>query len=238
MIKAGTLSLAALCSCAIDNRNVEGPQPQSCVNPPQGGLLSDFSTARLGRCMPTTCPDPLAYTPTVSLGMTGVPGLVFPYRRPESVVLALGLTGDLGVVSDDASALRVVMSYDSLGQAPPPVVGGFALRFLACVDTSGYAGVSFRTDGALGTCPLRVALQFTDGGSATLGTPCALDECFADSSVAVTAGTLTVPIPAPRGAEGPHALVGMQWELGVPSDGARTCNANFTIDDISLVAKP
>ena len=83
-----------------------------------------------------------------------------------------------------------------------------------------------------------MALQFTDGGSATLGAPCALDHCFADTSIAVAAGTTTVPIAAPVGAEGIHALIGMQWEFGVPSAGARTCSADVTFDDIMLVAQP
>jgi len=58
MRRAATLSLAALCSCGIDARSVE--VSPACVGAPSDGLVSDFSTARLGRCAGPTCPEALA----------------------------------------------------------------------------------------------------------------------------------------------------------------------------------
>jgi len=239
MIRAGALSLAAaLCSCAIDDRTVE--VSPACVSPPADGRISDFPTARLGRCSEITCPGALAYSTTVSLGDGGVKGLAYSYEKPDSVVLALGLTGDLGRVSDDASALRVVVSYDSLARAVPTVVGGFAVELIDCVTTAGYTGIGFRTDGELGGCPLRFAAHIIDSGrgSGTSSAPCPLDDCFADTATAVTAGLNEVSFPVPGGDQPTSALVGMQWELGLPADGARTCAADFTLDDLRLLPAP
>jgi hypothetical protein len=248
MKRAAALSLAALCSCAIDDRRVE--VRATCTGPPPGGLISDFSTAHLGTCRETPCPLAFAGSTTVSLGTDGVRGLVVPHDRPDSVVLALGLTGDLGSVRDDASALRVVVSYDSLARpAPARVVAGFAIAFLSCLDASGYAAVRFRTDGDLGTCPLRFAVQFGGAGqqSSTGAAGCPLVECDAATSVAVTAGLTTAPLPSVTGgasatgadaAAGGTAISGLRWELGLPSDGSRRCSADFTIDDLELVAGP
>jgi hypothetical protein len=36
----------------------------------------------------------------------------------------------------------------------------------------------------------------------------------------------------------PPALLGVQWELGLPADGARTCAADFTLDDLRLLPAP
>jgi hypothetical protein len=248
MRRAAALSLAALCSCGIDDRSVE-VRP-TCTSPPAGGLISDFSTAHLGTCPASTCPPRFAGSTTVSLGTDGVRGLVFPHDRPDSVVLALGLTGDLGSVRDDASALRVVVSYDSLARpAPVSVVGGFAIAFLSCLDASGYAAVRFRTDGDLGTCPLRFAVQFGGAGQqpSTGAASCPLVECEAATSVAVTAGLTTAPLrsatngPSAAGADaaaGGTVIEGLRWELGLPIDGSRRCSADFTIDDLELVAAP
>jgi hypothetical protein len=233
MIKAGALSLAVLSGCAIDGRSVE----VACEPPPDAGLISDFSTAKLGNCPAMTCPGPLEGSTTASLGVAGVQGLVFQYQRPESVVLALALTGDLESVSDDTSALRVVMSYDSLGRDTPKLVAGFAIELLECIDTSAYAALSFRVDGELGICPLRFALHPGHAGDG-MGMACPLTQCFAATTVTVMAGITTVPLPDPAGGEDAQALAGMQWELGLPSDGSKRCSADFTIDDIRLVPAP
>lgn len=239
---------AALCSCAIDDRSVE-VRPADCASPPAGGIVSDFPTARLGRCPATTCPGAFENSPTVTLGKDGVEGLVFPYHPDDTVVLALGLTGDLGSVRDPASALRVVASYDALARVAPTLVGGFAIQFSGCLDASAYAAVQFRIDGTLAACPLRFATR--GAGTGAPGTICPLAECSADPSVAVAVGLTTVPLsvaagagarpaPAPGDAGGVAGgvLFGLQWELGLPSDGGRQCSADFTIDDIRLVAAP
>ena len=235
MTRAGVLALAALCSCAIDDRAVE--VMPACAAAPDGGLISDFSTARLGTCQPGTCPDNLVGSSTVTLGAAGVGGLVFAYESPASVGLELGLTGDLLGASDAASALRVKVAYDSSGRDAPRLVAGIALRLVAgCLDTTGYQGVRFRVAGDLGTCPLRVAAPFADRDQGLQGPPCSpLDQCFAGASVAVATGATTVRLAAPSAEQ---VFAGMQWELGVPPDGAKTCAADFTIDDIELVAAP
>ena len=107
----------------------------------------------------------------------------------------------------------------------------------ACVDTAGYRGVRFSVGGDLGTCPLRVAAPFADRSKDPNAPPCGPnDQCFAGTTVAVAAGATTVRLPDPSVE---RAFAGMQWELGPPPDGAKTCTpADFTIDDIQLVAEP
>jgi len=235
MRRAATLSLAALCSCGIDARSVE--VSPACVGAPSDGLVSDFSTARLGRCAGPTCPEALAGQTTASLGTTGVSGIVFPYERPDSVVLALSLTGDLHSVRDETSALRIVMSYDSLAREVPARAGAFALELAPCLDASGFAGISFRIDGSLGSCPLRLAMLLRDRNAATPDATCPLDRCRPGPGVDVGLGSTTMPLPDPIGARAPLELAGMQWQFVLPADGSRTCAADFTIDDLRLVAQ-
>jgi hypothetical protein len=230
MTRVGALAFAALCSCAIDDRRV-AVRP-ACVSPSPSGLLSDFSTARLGSCLPEACPDNLVGSSTVSLGTTGVKGLVFAYEKPASVTLKLGLTGDLLSARDASSALHVTVAYDPSGQDTPPLVAGVALRFLNCVDITGYGGMSFRVEGALGTCPMRVAATRDEDPQAA---PCPLDECFVGVSVPVATGVTTVPLSDHAGES---VFAGAQWELGLPTDGSKSCAADFTIDDLQLVAGP
>lgn len=235
MIRSAGLALAGLFAvigaCSVDDRTVT--VNRACMSPPASGLLSDFSTASLGRCPAPTCPGALEYSQSVALGLTGVPGLVFPYAAPASVTLTLGLTGDLASVHDDASALEVAARYDSTGRAPPALVAGFALRFVdaGCVDVSGYAGVSFRLAGDLGGLPLRVAAQLSGRDPPTADVPCPLDVCFATTCLTAAPGLTTVVWPAGAGS---RALAGLQWELGLPADGSRATTADFTIDDLRL----
>jgi hypothetical protein len=227
---AATLAMAALSACAIDDRSVE--IGRVCGDPPPSGLLSDFSTARAGFCPEQTCPATLKDSPTVSLG-DGLRGLVYPYRRPASVALRLEPTGDLTKVSDDTSALRVVVSYDASGRDPPALVGGFALQLLDCVTTSGFTGVSFRLVGELGTCPLRFTARFAARGDDPTTLPCVLDDCYTATTLAAKIDDNVAPVPP---APNDRVLLGLQWELGLPPDGASTCHADFTIDDVKLVA--
>ena len=229
------LSLAALASCAVDARDVT-VRP-ACVSPAADGLIADFSTARQSHCPESICPGALAGSSVATLGDGEIRGLVFPYDRPDDTVLALAVTGDLELPSDPASSLRVVVSYDSFLRAPPPRVAGIALRFVGCVDGAGGTGLSFRVDGALGDCPLRVALQLTSAPTDSGGAPCPIDQCFASSAVAVSNGITTVPFPGPRGLES-NTVAGLQWELDVPVDGAIRCSADFTIDDLRVAPPP
>jgi hypothetical protein len=92
-----------------------------------------------------------------------------------------------------------------------------------CVATTGYTTVRFRTDGELGACPLYLAARFDAGAQRdTTGPPCALDDCFAATRVAVAAGITEIPVPMAVAGQPVPALAGMQWELDLPSDGART----------------
>ena len=53
--------------------------------------------------------------------------------------------------------------------------------------------------------------------------------------MAVATGITTVAFPGPPGARA-NTLAGVQWEFAPPGDGSSTCRADFTIDDIRLVA--
>lgn len=221
MRRAGALALvAALSACAIDDRTVA--VQRQCESAPADGLLSDFSTSRLGLG---------DLGPTVSLGTAGTKGLFFTYRVPRFGTLELGLTGDLASVSDERSALRVVMDAGVLEPAAVAPLGGFAVRFEECVGLAENTAVTFRVDGNLGACPLRVGAQLIALDDDVLGEPCPLDECSASTSVAVGTGLTTLPLP--RGDAG-RVLGGLQWELGLPSGGAATCVADFTLDDLRL----
>jgi hypothetical protein len=228
------LAMALLCSCAIDDRGVE--VGRVCMDP-QSDLISDFSTSRAGYCPEATCPATLKDSPTVSLGDPtvslgrGVRGLVYPYRRPASVELTLTPSGDLTKGNDPDAALHVVVSYDAAGRDPPPIVGAFALQLLDCVTTSGFTGVSFHLAGELGTCPLRFTARFAARGDDPTTLPCALDDCYAATTLAATTGDNTAFLPA---APNDRVFLGLQWELGPPPNSATTCHADFTIDDVRL----
>jgi hypothetical protein len=239
MTRAHAIVLLSLCSCAIDDRslNVRG----ACVGSPEGGLISDFSAARPGYCPPGICSADLVGSVTLSLGVADVLGLVFPYRSgaPDAIVLTLASTTSTTSTGDAApgQALRAELVSGPPRSDASIALDGFALQFLECVDTSAYSGVRFTTEGNLGPCPLRFAVQFEEGDAGTFSTPCPIDQCFANESVLVTAGTTTLMFPADAGAgrdqRGGAALAGMQWELSVPAGG---CTADFTIDEIRLVS--
>jgi hypothetical protein len=124
-----------------------------------------------------------------------------------------------------------------MAHAAPADAGAFALQLAPCLDVSGYTGLSFHTQGSLGTCPLRAAALFRDRAAATADATCPLDDCRPGTSVAASAGLTTVPL-APVGAEAPAALVGLAWRFDLPGDGSRICDADFTLDDLRLVAAP
>jgi len=234
MRRAATLSLAALCSCGIDARSVE--VSPACVGAPSDGLVSDFSTARLGRCAAPTCPEALAGQTTASLGTTGVSGIVFPYERPDSVVLALSLTGDLHSIRDETSALRIVMSYDSLAREVPRA-RRLRARARAVPRRVRLCGASaFASTGASGLSPApRQLLARPQRRDAGRDLP--LDRCrrALGSTSAWAARPCRCPTRSARGR--PLELAGMQCQFALPADGSRTCAADFTIDDLRLVAQ-
>ena len=229
MTRAGALAVAvALSACGLDDRTVA--VSRRCETAPPDGLLTDFSTSRLGRCFPPLCEGALDSARTASLGTAGVTGLFFPYRAPRDGTLALGLTGDLASVSDDQSALSVVMDAGVVDAAALPPLGGFAVRFDECVTLADFSRVSFSVAGNLGACNLRVAPQLIALDD-DLPETCPLDACAGSPPVTVTAGVTTVALPA---AGSGRVLAGLQWELGLPAPPATTCTADFTLDDLRL----
>lgn len=240
MNKPWVLMLLALCSCAIDDRRLK--IVGACVTPPVGGLVSDFSAARQGRCSAQICPTDVDSL-TVSLGVGDLMGLVFPYRSAglEVITLTPMSTTSIGDAAV-GQALRAAMVSGSPPTTPAIAHDGFALQFLdnsrsstlgGCIDTSDYSAVSFTADGNLGNCPLRFAAQFNAG---TFSTPCPLDECVATSTLVVAGGTTTLSLPDSGGLGRQTTLAGMQWEFSVPTDRPGGCTADFTIDDIRLVS--
>jgi hypothetical protein len=227
------LVLLALASCSIDDRTLR--VSGACVTPAGGGLVSDFSPARPGICPAGICAPDLVGRPTVSLGTAGITGLAFPYGSPglDAIALTLAATPSEGDATP-GQALRALLDSGSLRVDASIGHVGFALQFLACVDTSAFSAVSFTAGGTLGSCPLRFAAQFKPADAGTLGTPCPVDECFATSSVPVASGTTTLTF-ADAGRGTSNMLAGLQWEVTVPDDPPGGCRADFTIDDIRLV---
>lgn len=239
MSQARVFLLLAIGSCAIDDRVVT--VPGVCVTPGAGGLVSDFSAAVEGHCSPDICPND-EESPTVSLGVGNVMGLVFPYRSTGLNAVTLTPTSDMS--AGDAGfgqALRAAMVSGLPPAAPLLAHDGFALQFLdranpstlgACVDISNFSAISFTTGGNLGNCTLRFSVQFNAGA---FRVPCAIDTCPAPNIVLDAAGTATLALPGNFGVGRPTALAGMQWEFRVPTDRAGGCTADFTIDDIRLI---
>jgi hypothetical protein len=220
------LLVVLLGACAIDDRKVK--VSGACVTPPAGGLISDFSAARRGICPAGICSADLVGKPTVSLGVADVMGLIFPYSSPGPGFVALDVVSTMPP-GDAASGQALRAAVDSRPAQTDASIAheGFALYLIDCVDASAYAGVSFTTDGDLGSCPLRFSVQFKgiDGGdSVTSGIP-------------VVAGTTTLGFADARGAGGATELAGMQWELDLPNNEPGGCVADFTLDDIKLVSK-
>lgn len=223
----------------IDNRQVDFGS--GCFVP-QGGLLSDFSEARVRSCPTGYCATELVGSDSVSLGegtdAVKTTGLVFPYASSGSFPVLLGLASTVSAAdAGTGQALRVATPAYPAGGASTPY--GFALRFASCVETKGYKGVSFTagpTAEDIGTCPLRFAVEFlpADAGSVAVQP---LDESAAASIVPVTAGATTLLFGESAGVSQPSVLAGMQWEFTLPG-GTMGCNADFTIDDIRLIPLP
>jgi hypothetical protein len=232
MTKRWLLVGPALCSCAIDDRDVR--LSGACVEPPIAGMVSSFSAARDRPCPPGICAADLGFSPAVSFDEADISGIVFAYRSAGLTAIALNLIPTLATSdSGPGQALRAhLVASGSPNSAPAH--DGFALRFAECVDTSAYSGVSFTTAGDLGGCPMRFAVQFEEGDGGTLSPLCPIDECFAPRSVLVAPGTTTLSF-LEKGVGGPTALAGVQWEYSVPTDLAVDCTADFTIEEVRLV---
>jgi hypothetical protein len=226
MTRASVVALLALGACAIDDRKVK--VSGACVTPPAGGLISDFSAARRGICPASICSADLVGKPTVSLGVADVMGLVYPSSSsgPDFIALDVAPTVSTGDAAS-GQALRAVVDSRPAPTDASIAHEGFDLYLIDCVDASAYAGVSFTTDGDLGSCPLRFAVQFkaVDGGT------------FVTPDIAVVAGATTLGFADERAAGGATELSGMQWELDLPTDQPGGCAADFTLDDIKLVSK-
>jgi len=226
MTRASVVALLVLGACAIDDRKVK--VSGACVTPPAGGLISDFSAARRGICPAGICSADLVGKPTVSLGVADVMGLVYPYGSPGPGFVALDLVST--TPPDDAAAGQALRA--AVDSRPPQTDAstaheGFGLYLIDCLDVSAYAGLSFATDGDLGSCPLRFAVQFRGGDGGTSVT----------AGIPVAAGTTTLGFAGEWGAGGATELAGMQWELALSSDQPGGCVADFTLDDIKLVSK-
>ena len=233
MSRLGVLTLVALAGCAIDDRAVE--VHPGCVDTAGSGTISDFSSARLGRCPPEICSEAFYYQQAVALGESDPPGLIVPYLETEGAALSLGLTGDLSKPSDASSALRITLEMDSLGE-PISERAGFALRFADCVDTSSYRELSFRVTGELEHCvELRFAAKWGRANVDARTPPCHLEECFADASFPAASGVTSIPLPDPTEQEDGASLTTLQWEAATPAEQPSYCNVDFTIDDLRLV---
>ena len=79
------------------------------------------------------------------------------------------------------------------------------------------------------------------GSSRCFGGACTLDSCFSPASAPLPVGTSTVHFAdltggSPDGPIDPARLMGVQWQLQVPSDGVTApCTASFTITDVAFV---
>jgi hypothetical protein len=237
LVAAGLAFALAGSGCVIDERQVE-VRP-SCVAAPDGGLISDFSSARLGRCGPPTCSDAFTAAPEVALGGPDFSGLIFPTQQTAGTVLVLGLTGDVLAESDPSSALRVVTRLDPAGQ--PDVAAlrtAFTLQFIGCLDSTGFAGISFRTDGDLKPClELRVAARLAEAHAEARapGPGCASDVCLAEGSTSVQTGLTTLAFPEPTLGNLVNTFKSLEWNARIPEKSVDICTSDFTIDDIRLV---
>jgi hypothetical protein len=234
------LSLA-LCCCGIDDRSVE---VRSCTAAPESGEMATFSTARLGRCSGSICPEAFVGSQIVALGSGDVAGRVLPLQASPNVTLLLGLRGDLSLERDDTDALRVVLQLDTLAVPEAgTLTAGFALELTQCLAVGGFTSLSFSSEGKLGDCPLRAALRFADAGHDTALADCTTDTvsgaqtCVTDTtaSVDVSPGVTTLAFPRRAPGDSETGLVAVQWEASLTAAPPRRCDLVFTIDDIHLV---
>ena len=240
MTKLPALLSLALCCCGVDDRSVE---VRSCIAAPETGLIAAFSTARLGRCSGTICPEAFVGSQIVALGSGDVAGRVLPLQASPNVTLVLGLRGDLSLERDDTDALRVVLQLDALA-APEAgtLTAGFTLELTQCIAVGGFTSLSFRSEGELGGCPLRVGLRFAETARDTAAPDCTVDEvsgtqtCFTatTASVAVSPGVTTLTLPRRTAGDSETGLVAVEWDASLTADPPRRCDLVFTIDDIRL----
>jgi hypothetical protein len=118
---------------------------------------------------------------------------------------------------------------------------GFGVPLFGCVDARAFSGIRFTINGDLGTCPLQFGIVPQDDNSTMFGGSCTASVCLEPTSNVLSSGTNVLPFAALSGGTpdpilNPSALMDIQWQLNVPTDGVTpACNAHFTITDISFV---
>jgi len=235
MTPRALLGLLCLGGCGLDARSVE--VRGACFEPLPDGTIANFSDASARRCPAGYCAPELIGSPSVSLGETGLDGLVFPYASPYVLPVGLGVSDTPGA-GDAPPGKQLWVTLDTVSSSPYALsaADGFALRFAECVDAAGYSKVSFTTtviDSGTLPCPLRFGVQFMSLDEGAPDTVLRLDALEAPLAP-VLGGTTTLTFARNGDTERSTALAGMQWEFLVPGQYAVGCGVYLTIDDIRL----
>jgi hypothetical protein len=201
-------------------------------SPPPSALISDFEGAVVGVCTAAACGTNVQGQTEVFFGMNpGISGGTFTYASTgltfAAVSLAAGGAGSTGqslrVIMD--SGTSVAFGYDAVG-----------LYFDSCVDASAYSGVTFTITGDLGACDVQFAMHTSENEHGFFGA-CTATDCH-EAMVSITTGTTTVLFSqlvggSPLAYVDKTKIIGMHWQFQVPSGGS--CDANFTVDNVSFV---
>jgi hypothetical protein len=239
MTRVALLCLLAACGCAVDDRSVE--LNAACIEPAADGTIADFFEAHARACPAGFCSGELANAvDAVTLGEGKFAGLVFPYISSGLEPVHVGTTYPNTTDDPSQNALWAVLASGAVpgGATVPSAPDGFALEFVYCIDAEPYSALSFEVtvdDDSIGTCPLKVAANFKEPGSAMLGEAQPLTGVSDSETVVVAPGTVTLPLGPSKQRTGHSALGGLQWEFNVPGADPAGCDAYLTIDDIRLV---
>ncbi len=196
------------------------PPPPPPPPPPACPVFVAATPALTGN--PATPAAPQAVYTFQATGLS--PPAVTPLFGSDLTWQGLDVTLNPGATTDSANAFV-----------------GFGVPLFGCVDARAFSGVRFTINGDLGTCPLQFGIVPQDDNSTMFGGSCAASVCLEPTSNVLSSGTNVLPFTALSGGTpdptlNPSALMDIQWQLNVPTDGVTpACNAHFTITDIAFV---
>ena len=179
-------------------------------------------------------------TPPATPGITGPSSLVaatFVYSAPNLIAPTI----EPIVATDGSFSGLTVTAAPGATTDPANAWQGVGMVLPGCIDASAYTGVRFTIAGDLGTCSIGFVAVPTEKNADEFGGACTLDSCFSPASAPLPIGTSTVHFAdlvggSPDGPVDPARLMGVQWQLQVPSDGVTApCTASFTITDVAFV---